>query len=152
MADEAKSEKPELPVIAITSLDTFAPGDVDVVLEFEDHIETVPMRTLSYAEFQRIGREVPNPKPPITGGGRNGPIFDYKDDAYVLAMQDAEITRNYKRLLASLRLKVPGDTDEEKIAYLKTLDVNRMANLIGAVSQMVTEGKVRVEAKVGTFQ
>jgi hypothetical protein len=148
MADEAKPDKP---VIAITSLDAFAPGDVDVTLEFEDHIETVPMRALSYAKFQSIGREVKNPLPPITGAGKTGPIFDYKDADYLIAMQEAEITRSCKRLLASLRLDVPGKTDDEKIAYLQGLDVNRMALLMNVVSQLVTEGKAHVEARAATF-
>jgi hypothetical protein len=145
--------KPEKPVIAITDLGSFAPGDVDVTLEFDDHSESVPMRALSYAEFQRLGWLVPNPKPPISGvDGNRRPVFDFQDATYQRQAQEADNERAYRRLLASLRLNVPGNDDDEKIAYLKSLDANRMALLLNVVGQLVTEGKAHVEAKAAGFQ
>lgn len=141
------------PIISITSLDDFSPADVDVRLEFEDHVELVPMKQLSYAAFQKLGWEVPNPVPPMSGVDKNArPVFDYNNPTYQQAVRDAETQRSYKRLLASLRLDVPGADEAEKIAFLQNLDANRMRMLLSAVGQLITEGAATVEAKTATFQ
>lgn len=146
MADNDK------PIVRVTSLADFEPADVDVVLEFEDHKELVPMRQLSYAEFQRLGWEVPNPKPPISGVDKQArPVFDYTDATYLRQVQDAETQRSYKRLLASLRIDVPGADEAAKIDYLQSRDANRMRLLLSVVGQLVTEGAASVEAKAATF-
>lgn len=145
-------EVTEKPVVRIASLSAFAPVEVEVRLEFEDRVELVPMRTLSYAEFQRLGWEVPNPVPPVTGAGRNGPITDPNDAGYRRALLEAEMKRAHKRLLASLLLEVPGATEDEKIAYLQTLDANRLRLLVSIVGQLVTEGTAHIEAKAAAFQ
>lgn len=148
MADE----QPEKTIQRITSLTQFAPADIDVQLEFEDHIEVLPMRALSYAEYQRLGWDVPNPVPPPSGiDGNKRPIFNYSDPTYQRQMQEADTLRGCKRLLASLRLDVPGDDEAAKIAYLQGLDANRLRLLIGVVGQLVMHGEARIEAKAATF-
>lgn len=150
MPEEAKPEKP---IVSITSLEEFSPANVTVTLEFDDHIEEIPMRALSYAEFQKLGWLVPNPTPPISGvDGNKRPVFDYNNPTYQQQMREAETLRSYKRLLASLRLDVPGADEDAKIAYLQSRDANRMRMLLGIVGQLVTDGEAHIEAQAATFQ
>lgn len=141
------------PVMHVNSLASFETADVEARLEFADRVELVPMRTLSYGEFQRIGWQVRNPTPPISGvDGSRRPVFDYNDATYQQQMQEAERQRALRRLLAALNVEVPGATDDEKIAYLQGLDANYLRLLISVVGQLVTEGEARIEAKAAAFQ
>lgn len=149
---EAVNAAPDKKTVRLTSFDAFMPEDIDVRLEFDDHIEIVPMRTLSYGEFQRIGRDVPIPTPPIMGAGKNGPIYDYNDAGYRQQVQDAEMQRTLRRLLASLRVPVPGGTVVEQVAVLQNSDANRLRMLISAMVQLAAGGEASVESRAATFQ
>lgn len=151
MSEETNTAQ-EKPVVRISNLDAMLPAEFTAVLETEDQRFEVPMRGVSFAEYQAIGWSVPDPTPPITSAGKNGPIFDYNDAGYKRAMQQAETKRMHLRLLAALALPVPGDTDDEKIAFLQSLDANYVRMLTVALVQMVTDGKASLEAKSATFQ
>lgn len=141
-------EKQDKPITRVTDLAALATETVDVTLEFEDHIEVVPMKTLSYAEWQRIGWSVPNPIPPVSGvDSSKRPIFDLYSPQYIEASQRAELERAYKRLLASMALPVPGADEAEQIDYLKRLDANRVRMLISAVNELAAGGRSHVSAK-----
>lgn len=148
MTDTAK---PDLPIVRISAFDAFAPEDVDVRLVFDDHVEVVPMRTISYAEFQQLGQEVTMPTPPVIGAGKTGPVLDFHNADYLRAVQDANRLINFKRLLRMLRFDVPGKDETEQIAALQHLDTNRLRMLMQAVVQLAASGEVRVEAKSATF-
>lgn len=136
------------PVKRIDSLSALQPETVDVTMEFEDHIEVMPMKTLSYAEWQRIGWSVPNPVPPISGvDGNKRPIVNYDDPQFRIQVQQAELERAYRRVLASMVLSVPGGTEAEQLDYLKALDANRIRMLINAVSELAAGGGARISAK-----
>lgn len=146
------TKKNDKPVVRIASFDVLKPEDIDVQLVFDDHVEVVPLRTLSYAEFQRLGQEVPNPVPPVMSADRSGPILDYNDKTYRQAVYDANLLRAYKRLLAMLLIPVPGKTEAEKIATLESMDANRLRMLIDAVTQLAAGGEAVVESRAATFQ
>lgn len=152
MAGRKLELKQDKPVVRITSFDVFQPEEVDVRLEFDDHVEVVPMRTISYLDFQRLGDDVPNPVPPITHADRNGPVYDYNDKAYQRALQDAHRLRACKRLLAMLRVDVPGGTEDERVDALLRMDANRLRMLINAVTALAANGEAVVEAKAATFR
>lgn len=136
------------PVKRIDSLSALQPETVDVTMEFEDHIEVMPLKTLSYAEWQRIGWSVPNPTPPISGvDGNKRPIVNYDDPQFRIQVQQAELERAYRRVLASMVLPVPGNTEAEQLDYLKALDANRIRMLINAVSELAAGGGARIGAK-----
>ena len=136
------------PIKRIDSLSALQPQTVDLVFEFDDHDELMPMKTLSYGEWQRIGWSVPNPAPPISGVDSNKrPIFNLNDPKYQIEVQQANMERAYRRVLASMALTVPGDTEAEQIEFLKGLDTDHLRIMINFVDEQAVRGRSRVGAK-----
>lgn len=137
---------------AITTLADLQPRLVDVQIELDDEIVVIPCKTLSYAEFQRLGYEVVDPSPPVSGAGPKGPIYNYNDAAYLQARQQANDARLYRRLLAFVQIDVPGATVEEQIdALTNTLEVAVVRALVQVMSNMVTGGEARIADRAATF-
>ena len=136
------------PIKRIDSLSALQPQTVDLVFEFDDHDELMPMKTLSYGEWQRIGWSVPNPAPPISGVDSNKrPIVNYDDPQFRIQSQQAELERAYRRVLASMVLTVPGDNEAEQVDYIKNMDADRLRVLINFVNDQAVRGRSRVGAK-----
>jgi hypothetical protein len=135
------------------SLDDLSPLKVRVEIEHGDRVVVVPLRTLPFFEWVRLGYEVANPVPPTMGVDKNGrPLLDTRDPGYLRALDEAGMERAYVRLLAALDIPIPGDTREEKLAALKAkLDTNVARQLNGVLNQMASEGEARIVARSETF-
>lgn len=135
------------------SLDDLAPLNVRVEIEHGDRILTVPLKTLSYFEWVRLGYEVQSPVPPTMGVDKQGrPLLDTRDPTYLRQLDEAGMERGYIRLLAALDIPIPGDTREEKIAALKSrLDTNVVRQLQSILNQLASEGEARIVGRAETF-
>lgn len=140
--------------IKVTDLLQLAPDEVDVRIVVDDHEErVVPMRTLSWAQWEQIGESVPHPIPEPNGVTASGKLtYDYSHPDYLQRVAQANNERAYRRLLAMLRLEVPGSTDAEKVAFLKALDSNFINQLMTAANQLASGGRASIDARAGAFQ
>jgi hypothetical protein len=139
----------------ITALSDLAP--IDIIVEIDrpgGEIIAVPLRTLTYSDWLRLGLEIPNPTPPISGVDKSGqPIFDTRNLDYLRQLEDANIKRGLRRLLAALQIDVPGDTVGDQLAALEaTLDSGVGRQLLGVLAQIAAKGEARIAHRAGTFQ
>lgn len=150
MAKKSDGEKKR---ISITSLDDLQPRDVDVEIERGNEVLVIPCRTLTYGEFQRLGYAVIDPAPPVaTWNSKGAASYNYNDPQYLTAKQQAADERLYLRLLAFLKIDVPGDTPQEKIDNLQnTLEVDVVRALTKVMLDMVSGGEARVTDRATTF-
>lgn len=83
----------------------------------------VKLRTLSGDEIWEVRRAIQWPKPPIKDyrkiGGEVTAIYDYENEQYVTAQEDASRELSYRHLLSSLQLEIPGETYEERLNHLR---------------------------------
>ena len=145
MADKERAD--------VLSLDDLAPIAVRVEIEHGDRLLVVPLKTLSYFEWVRLGYEVPNPVPPTMGVDKQGrPILDTRDPSYLRALDEAALERGYVRLLAALDIPIPGATKAEQLAALKArLDTNVTRQLTAVLNQLASEGEARIMSRAETF-
>lgn len=138
----------------MTTLNDLAPVTVTVELERPDgQTVGVPLRLLTYSEWQRIGWEVPEPAPPVSGATREGPVFNTSDPDYLRQRAEAQTERQYRRLLAALEIDIPGDTPAEQVAALRqTLDYGMARQLFAALGKLAGEGEGRVAARADSFR
>jgi hypothetical protein len=52
--------------VKITSLADLQPRTVDIEIVRDNEVLVIPCKTLSYAEFQRLGYDVVDPSPPVS--------------------------------------------------------------------------------------
>lgn len=114
----------------------------------------VPLRTLTYSEWLRLGFEVPDPTPPISGVDKNGrPVFDTRHPDYLRAVEMATLQRGLRRLLAALQIDIPGDTAEQKLAALDaSLDAGVARQLLGVLGRLAAKGEAHITARADTFR
>ena len=110
--------------IQATSLADLGPVPVVVTVNRPDGRRVdVTMKPLAEKEIWAVRRSVKWPKPPIKDykktGGDVTPILDYQDETYRESVNDANRLLGQKMLLACLQLKIPGETEEERIAALE---------------------------------
>lgn len=150
MVDEPKQAKPRR---VATSLDDFAEPTIKAILEYDDYELEVELRIPAAHEWNQIGYSVRNPMPPTSGVDKQGrPIFDRNDPTYLQQMTEADEERTYRRLLASLRIPIEGETQAEKIAQLKAkIGPNAFWKLNGLISRKVQEGDARIVNRAETF-
>ena len=83
----------------------------------------VSMRTLSSEEVWSIRRAIKWPKPPIRDfarvGGAVTPHYDYENEDYRNALDDANRELAFGILFASVQIETPGETVEERRAEFK---------------------------------
>lgn len=147
MADEKQR-------VAITALAQLAPFMITVEIDMpDDTIAVVPMRELTSAEWTRVGMEVLDPAPPISGATKTGPIYDYNDPTYQQRRNEAATERSYRRLLASLTIEIDGDTVEAKIESLKnTLGYSVTRQLFAILNQLASESEARITDRARSFR
>jgi len=144
------SEQPPRPA----TLGDLGRTDVDVIIELPGGDEVlIPMRSLSYHRYNAIRWSVPDPAPPVNGVDKNGrPVFDYHDATHLKRVADAGLERTYRLLLASLKLDIPGESDEEKLQYLRDeMDGAIVRQLMNVMEQIATKGSARIAARAGAF-
>jgi hypothetical protein len=139
--------------MANITFDDLKPIDIVVELDHGDRTLEIPLRTLTYAQWNRIGLSVPSPTAPSPGVDKNArPIFDYQDATYLAQLEAAGEERAYRRLLASLQLDVPGATEEEKLKNLRDgLDVNVVRQLNEVIGKFAFKGEARIKHRAETF-
>lgn len=130
-----------------------APIRVIVEIEHGGEILEIPLKTLTYAEWNRLGTDIPMPTPPERGVDKQGrPVFDHNNPDYLKRVEIVGEERIYNRLLASLDIPVPGETHEEKIQALKDMiDVSIMRQLIDTLSNFALKGEARIKHRAETF-
>jgi hypothetical protein len=109
--------------IEAMSLDDLADVVVEVAIPRPDGKQIrVKLRTLSGDEVWEVRRAIKWPKPPIKDyrkiGGEVTAIYDYENEEYVTAHEDASRELSYRHLIKSLQLDIPGETFEERYANL----------------------------------
>ena len=147
------------PVVAM-SLDDLGEVLIDIVIVRPDGCKlAIPMRTISDQEAEDIRAAMKWPvQPKDFQKGKDGevklvplesgPLYD----AYLVAMGQAN--RHFNRLIMarSLRLHVPGDTDEAKATTLEQkLGAWASHQLIGHVNVLMGIGQPEVEAAAASF-
>ncbi len=141
--------------IMVTSLSDLSVNEsitIEIPLPSGD-LAVIPWRTLSIAEWDSIGQGVPDPTPPVVGGNKDGPIFNYRDADYLMHVREAMAERNYRRLAKSLRIDIPGETlTEQANAVKNTMDAYVTAALIDFMTRIAKESEARISARAATFQ
>jgi hypothetical protein len=136
----------------ITSLSELRGQAVNVELELPDgEVVQIPIHTLTYAEWQRIEREVPQPPVPVLHGAK-GSMPDRNDPEYQKAMSLWNEQVMYRRVLAALEIEIEGATADEKVKNLQeTISTPMMMGLIAALSQAHFANRAQVVARSKTF-
>lgn len=139
--------------MASISFDDLRPIDIVVELTHGDRDIEIPLRSLTYSQWNAIGLSVPAPTPPVQGVDKNGrPLFDYNNPAYLIQLEQAGEERVYRRLLASLRIDIPGATEDEKVHALREgLDTNIVRQLNEVIGQFALKGEARIKHRAETF-
>lgn len=136
--------------IEAKSLTDLEPLRVSAELELPGgDVLIVPLRLLTYAAWNRIGREVKNPSPPLSGVDANKrPIHDLNDPTYQNAIAEAGEERNYRRLLAALDIPIPGATVEDKVKALReTVDAGVMRKLMDFLGGVIVQGEAAISGR-----
>ena len=156
MVDNPNIDEQEQPLerVVATSLDDLAPYHIEAEIYHAGRLLVIPLNTLTYFEWIRLGYEIPNPVPPPMGVDKNSrPILNYNDPGYLRQMDEAAMERGYVRLLAAIGLPIEGDTQAEKLARLKrVLDYNVVRQLNSILNSVVSEGEAKIVGRADTFQ
>lgn len=108
------------PTKVVGSLDDLDGALIDVDVRRPDgRMVTVHLRELSEGETWDIRRATKWPKPPVVSVTKTSQIYDYQDEGYVTAVEDANRRFVQRLLLAGLVLEVAGDSEDEKLATLR---------------------------------
>lgn len=155
MAKKQASEKPKPIPIRITALAQLETRPIIVTLERyggdEPELIEIHMRTLTYGEWEAIGRQVPNPMPQVFGG-REGNSYDTKNPAYVRDVNEADRKRLLYRLAASVILDdLNGDDLEAKSQALLKLDMQIIESLLFVLMQAHQGRMAQVTARAESF-
>jgi hypothetical protein len=152
MADDPQV-KPTKPRRLATSLADLKSPEFSVIFEYEDYELEVPIRIPSAHEWNKIGRAVSAPVPPISGVDANKrPVYDRNDPGYLQQMAEAEEERTYRRLLECIQLPIDGETLEEKVASLRaSIGINAFWQLNSAIGGKIAEGEARIVNRAETF-
>jgi hypothetical protein len=128
---------------------------VKVTLPYNREIE-IPVGTLTYAEFNSVTADVPDPVIPRTLLGKDGEKLPNRDDVtYKAAIEKANEERSYRRLAIALNkggVEITGETIAEKAATLRTdLDAGVANALMSFLAQAALGGRVAAQATADTF-
>ena len=147
------AKKKDAPREVVTSLSQIGARKINVEIEdIDGTILEIPMRTLSYGEFQRVGRDVVDPTPPVLMAGPGGTTYDFKNPAYLEALEHAKTKRMALRLVHCLEIEVEGNSlDAKADALLEGISTQAFYTLIAAMNRAHTERGARVEARAERF-
>lgn len=141
-----------------TSLDDIGPLTVPVEVERPDgRVVTVSLRALSSEEVWAARAAVKWPEPPVKDFRKTGdavqPVYNFQDDGYRKAMDEATRTLALKLLLASLTFEVPGASEDERLDALKNkigqYALNALAGAVSAINHLSEEA---VAARARSFR
>lgn len=117
----------------------------------------VPFQTLSWEEWNAVGREVPDPKVPHTKLADDGHTLlpNPQDAKYLEDVQKAAEDRIARRVVMALEkagTELPGATAQDKLNALKAADRAIVDRLIRVIIDAAVEGKVRLENRAESFR
>lgn len=118
----------------------------------------VPLRSLPSEEMRKIRASIKWPEPPVTDfktiDGKKGiPIYNYQDDGYKKATDDATHTLALRMILASLLIEIPGETEDEKFESLKSkLGQYALESLTTAISAINHLSEEAVAKRARSFR
>lgn len=120
------------------TLDDIALAPVAVAVTRPDgrQLEIV-LQPLSSEALWQLRRRVTWPKPPVKDMTKAGPVYDYGDEGYQRAVEDANREFSLRVLLAMLQLEIPGETEDERLEQLRR-------KLGGTVLAQLTEAAQRL--------
>lgn len=142
--------------VAITSFEQLKPEEVTVYIDMgdDDKEYVITLRAMSFARWESLAEGIPYPKPVIIGVDANKqPITDADSPEFRARVSawNQEIALN--RLIDVLpeEMAIPGETREEKRAYLRQLDRNFLQQLINAMVTIALGGRMRLEQASRSF-
>lgn len=111
----------------------------------------IPLRELTYHEWLQVELDEPMPAPPVIAG--KGGVKQYDRDNPDFRRKTGEVYERwtYRRLLAALKVDVPGETEAEKIAALADMPAPLLQAIVGQLAAMHMANKARVEDRAGSF-
>lgn len=118
-----------------------------------DEVFTVEMRPLTYGEWERIGKEIPQPEPQGIPG-RTGIVYQTDDPNYKRAISEVEDRRAIRRTAAALVTAFPDGcaTLDQKVEYIEnSLDSGVVTALVGAMWEIHRFRKAQVSQRAATF-
>ena len=150
--EDPKQPKPRVPLGALADLGTF-----DVIVEVDlptGEIGEMRMKTLTYAQWLRLGAEIPDAVPPASGfdAKKMQPTYNYADPTYQAQQAEVIMRRSFRRLLAALTFEIPGDTIDAQIdTLIDVVDTGIAQKLFHVLSINAGEGEARVMGRAATF-
>lgn len=140
------------------TLEDLAP--VTVVAEITTpygRVVRVPFQTLSWEEWNEVGRAVPDPKVPLTRLADDGQTLlpNPRDEKYLEDVARASADRVARRVVLALEkagTALPGATAQDKLDALKNADRAIVDRLIRVIVDAAVEGKVRLEERAESFR
>jgi len=138
LGDRTMSQEP----IIARSLDDLSEVEIYITVTRPDGQKIdVPLRAMTGEEVWKIRRTITWPKPPIKDfqkiRGKVEPVYDEQNADYQAALEDANRLLSYRMMLGSLKIEIPGATEEERLATL----MNRLGqwafnHLLAATSRL----------------
>lgn len=138
----------------VATLDDLKRMNIDVIVPIPGGDElVVQLKTLSRLKMIELVNTIALPEPPISGYDKHArPILNFQESNYLAAQNVAIYNRNVLLLVNMLRLDIPGETNEEKIAYVNDeFDGAILEKLFVFINGMFGEGKARLAGRVATF-
>ena len=113
----------------------------------------IPIRKLTLDEWVAAGRGVEDPPRIVKGSRADGSyVYDDDDPAYIEGLEVAAQERLYRRILACLRIDIPGKTIEAQVkAMRKQLPADITQFLGNYLMQLHNSWRRKVEARAESF-
>lgn len=146
------SNQTERPRRVLGSLTELGRRELTIEIEMDDEVLVIPMKALTFKEWQEAQRSVPNPTPPPSRVGKNGePIFDYNDPAYLTQMADATNKRMMLMLIRAIQIEIPGETEDQQIEFLRGLEYGLLDKLAALMAEFNREVNAHINARADSF-
>lgn len=141
------------------TLDDLMPAQITITIRHPryDRVLEIPIVTLSWEEWDSIGREIVDPEIPYTALAEDGKtkLPNPADKRYVAQIQDNALERSLRRIFACLERAgnaFPGDTAREKYENLKKADYGMVEALIRAVMEANQAGRSELQTLAASFR
>lgn len=140
------------------SFDDLKPATVNAVITTAyGKTLTIPLQTLSWEQWEAIGRQVPEPEIPKTKPGAKPDEYlpNPQDEVYLKRRSDAANERLMRRVLIAMEgggTVVPGANIKEKIAALNAIESGVLQAIVGIVAQSNMGAQRRFEELSASFR
>lgn len=138
----------------MATLDDLKLATITVVVMLADGEErTLKLHNISRLRIYQIRNSVPEPMPPIVDYlAANKPVYNTRDQGYIAQMAEVNYKRNSLVLLEMLQLEIPGETTDERLAFMQEqLDPMVYDALLEVVTSILEKAKARIISRADTF-